>query len=720
MKSINKNWYKFLTEISQADLDRTKLEQFLSKKSTSQFQEIFGSNLRFSVPILKSDYTPRDLQLLEYIKQIEAKGWTVDLSQPFGYATKVVESKVGDKVYQNKKKVKIGPLIIELGQEAADFWGKNNKFYTSKDNLTYFATAYSMIFSRAPIDILRMSDHDGWTSCHSVRGEYFKCAVGEAVDGGAVVYIARDEDLKTVNLNDKEIFLDPKRSISGIKPISRIRIRKFVDHTSNDSKDNFELGVPEKRVYGTDFSGFYDLVRKVLLEKQSETISKMQEVYGDKLNISTWILIGGTYQDSDPVYLFKPFLENIFTQIVGHADVEPNEAEEEYLNAQLYEKFEGYKESFKKYNINLRLTPEGHGEHTLEVEVEKTINFGNLRDEILSGISSKGGARSIFKDTGNFRDIFWYLEDATVSAGKNDGDIAFEFYFNKNINNIDDLEEFIQELNFFTDTNIQPKDAFLEFFYDLGVLVDSFKETIENLEDDLINFHIQIIHREYIRFFGNYTPLDFNRKEGDIKVDNALRDVDLSFKYSFKMYYESKLSEIKYKIGYELYKIIAKKISDAYLKNNKKFFTNPKLFKESIKLQNKITSDPVDVITYNFSFDNNKVSISFNTGYTRIQEFGSERFLDFVKFIDKNYNKIIDIIRNILLNKYLEAVDDVIEKIEEFKNSGSRTLPKEVYYYPGMNDPRFQQQHLDINENKNSLFKIKGKKWIINNNFFRK
>ena len=70
-----------------------------------------------------------DRALLRYIEDLRRQGWEINLNEPFGYATKYYESKVGDKVYQNKKRVKIGPLIMGLGTHAAEFWQKNNKFY---------------------------------------------------------------------------------------------------------------------------------------------------------------------------------------------------------------------------------------------------------------------------------------------------------------------------------------------------------------------------------------------------------------------------------------------------------------------------------------------------------------------------------------------------------------------------------------------------------------
>lgn len=114
-----------------------------------------------------------------------------------------------------------------------------------------------IIVSRHPVDVYRMSDHPGMGSCHSPRsanaggmGAYHKCAIQEAKGHGFVAYIVQNKDLKLIDLFDqtREIFRDPKRNISGIVPISRIRLRKIVAITKDDKK--IEIFSPEDRVYG--------------------------------------------------------------------------------------------------------------------------------------------------------------------------------------------------------------------------------------------------------------------------------------------------------------------------------------------------------------------------------------------------------------------------------------------------------------------------------------
>ena len=70
---------------------------------------------------------------------------------------------------------------------------------------------YSIIITRHPIDVLRMSDFDNITSCHSPASRtsayqsYYKCAVAEAQGHGAVAYVVETEDLLLSETNTGNI-----------------------------------------------------------------------------------------------------------------------------------------------------------------------------------------------------------------------------------------------------------------------------------------------------------------------------------------------------------------------------------------------------------------------------------------------------------------------------------------------------------------------------------
>ena len=167
---------------------------------------------------------------------------------------------------------------------------------------------YTIIVSRNPIDIARMSDHDGWTSCHAPHREYFQCAVADAKGAGVVGYVVKKKDLNKIHLQDPEIFGDKKRGIPGVNPISRLRLRKFVH-----KEDGYDLAVPENRMYGKQFPGMIDSLRDWALQKQLPKIEKYgtPEEWKNSLSgkqrprMDDFQLMGGSYQDTKGSKLFN-------------------------------------------------------------------------------------------------------------------------------------------------------------------------------------------------------------------------------------------------------------------------------------------------------------------------------------------------------------------------------------------------------------------------------
>lgn len=169
---------------------------------------------------------------------------------------------------------------------------------------------YMVVISRSPVDVVRMSDHDGWTSCHGQGGSYFQCAISDAKGAGGIAYVVRREDLRGVNLQDPEIFVDPDRGVMGIKPIARLRLRQLVHKEAG-----YDLAVPEERVYGAEVPGFLETVRKWALEQQEEKLG------GRRPRLAEFILKGGSYQDTKASRL----LNHLFGDDLDRGDVEHEE-----------------------------------------------------------------------------------------------------------------------------------------------------------------------------------------------------------------------------------------------------------------------------------------------------------------------------------------------------------------------------------------------------------
>lgn len=152
---------------------------------------------------------------------------------------------------------------------------------------------YSIIISRAPIDVLRMSDFSGISSCHSSGREYFYCALAESRNQGAIAYLVRTEDLEKVDLDDEEIFTDYQRRVKGIEPISRVRIRRVVDEGIG-----VDYMVPEDAVYGSRKAFFADTVISWAAKAQKDMF--VQGDTPDEIYIPSGrdvTLKGGSYTD---------------------------------------------------------------------------------------------------------------------------------------------------------------------------------------------------------------------------------------------------------------------------------------------------------------------------------------------------------------------------------------------------------------------------------------
>jgi len=209
----------------------------------------------------------------------------------------------------------------EIANKMAQYWQQNADYI--KKNLKDAETSqYSIIISRDPIDILRMSDFNKITSCHSPpsRGggdTYYKCAVAEAHGHGAVAYVVETEHLleetatdniqdaeASLNLVGGEIFHDDSRNRDSgtLTPLSRTRLRKFVYDTP-DPEGGYDIGtqlaVPEKRVYGKQIPGFVSRVVQWARENQKEALDNMPvDAYGDGIDLGKFTLVGASYEDT--------------------------------------------------------------------------------------------------------------------------------------------------------------------------------------------------------------------------------------------------------------------------------------------------------------------------------------------------------------------------------------------------------------------------------------
>jgi hypothetical protein len=114
------------------------------------------------------------------------------------------------------------------------------------ENMAYRAGSdLVVVISMNAHDIASMSTGRGWTSCMNLAdGGHKRDVYCEVRNGGFIAYLTRKDD---VNVE---------------RPIARIHIRRF------DNKAGRSVAVPEESVYGTDKSGFMEVVKSWLLKRQ--------------------------------------------------------------------------------------------------------------------------------------------------------------------------------------------------------------------------------------------------------------------------------------------------------------------------------------------------------------------------------------------------------------------------------------------------------------------
>jgi hypothetical protein len=262
------------------------------------FNNIFKDKLRMLVPLDSNE------EIQELTKLLEDLGYTVNYEDLVD--KKIVYKKIKTKEGEKSRQEKVGKALQSAisfktpfsskAEELLDWWQKNSS------HLKNSQTGASIIISRSPIDLVRMSDHDNITSCHDPKRSHFKCAKQEARTGGAIAYVVKNSDLAGVDIQKPELFKDRDRKIDGIVPLERLRLRRF-------NKGELDLLAPELSTYGIDHIGFYDAVKNWARSAQADVIKDInpEEDY-DKFDLK-----GGTYQDTPADEIWGEFFGKKFS-----------------------------------------------------------------------------------------------------------------------------------------------------------------------------------------------------------------------------------------------------------------------------------------------------------------------------------------------------------------------------------------------------------------------
>lgn len=188
-------------------------------------------------------------------------------------------------------------------------------------NMDQYLERNYVIYSRHPVDVFRMSDHQSIRSCHSLpsmKGEmgfddYNKCALSEAYGNGMIAYIVPAKNFimfpptqESLDVEgDQEIFFDQMRRDATahlLVPTSRIRIKNVAFHKDENSEP-IRLAVSQGKIYGPKVPGFMDAINKKLAKTQEKEVKEIikqgsQELGKPTIFLSNFTRYGGSYQDT--------------------------------------------------------------------------------------------------------------------------------------------------------------------------------------------------------------------------------------------------------------------------------------------------------------------------------------------------------------------------------------------------------------------------------------
>ena len=317
---------KIINEISSKYVDAVK---DAVKDKELPFNNIFGNKLRLKIPIKGTEMYGEILQQISKIKnfdhfdaQKKEVVKKIQLDPKYGGGTKYQKINLG-------KAISSLSLPEEQKKKMLD-WFAN---YSSNIKEIEETGKYTIVLSRSPIDVLRMSDVGAIRSCHSQGGQYFQCAIQEAKTGGPIAYVVKTEELKGLSEEQfqyDEIFKDEERKIDGISAISRLRVRRY----KNKENPEMSIGVPETRIYGNKVEGFYSTLNDFLKEKQflddSSKINISPAILGQQFKDRKWIRTGGSYSDSSDSSIFNQMLDtDIFYGSLSHEEGDEGQENED-------------------------------------------------------------------------------------------------------------------------------------------------------------------------------------------------------------------------------------------------------------------------------------------------------------------------------------------------------------------------------------------------------
>ena len=296
-----------------------------------------------------------------------------------------------------------------------------------------------LIMSRDPIDVFRMSDHQGLGSCHTppssrddlhpsmdaIWDEYNICAAAEAHGNGAVVYSIDKKQFEEKfgpltqetldNLNDQEIFTDSSRGVDGIEPTGRVRLRKV-------RFEDIEFAAIERKIYSKFPVGSRDKLLQILADEQSGKFETLKKTYGSKIDLKKGERYGGKYEDNKTDELFLEMAKKFGITGSGEfkysADFQNSLHERFHPEFVLISKLRDGEHNSKDIDREIEFSVNEYdvGEYTISCKI--TFDFKIEVPEIINVINSGHS---------DFEDIDDFVDQQVAEYNTDWWDIAFKF-----------------------------------------------------------------------------------------------------------------------------------------------------------------------------------------------------------------------------------------------------------------------------------------------------
>ena len=633
----------FLNEVTQ-DLVNKVLQD--TKEKDKPFPDIFGEKDRIVIPYTPDESTSLENKILAKLRNIGE----IDLDKGIIKIDKR-DYKLGRFILQSQQDNKTKKVVLQKPSE-------NTKPYFADEEIKWWNTygdpikvlkvydekeKYAVIVSRNVVDVLRMSDHDNWTSCHAPTGNFFHCAIAEAKNAGGLAYVVKKEDLKNVDLNKHEIFKDKDRKIEGATPIARLRLRLF-----KNKDDGHHLAMPEDRVYGLKLDGLQDTIRKWAYESQEDKLSH-------RPRLKEYELMGGSYQDTGASYLFNKF----FGDDLDKGAAEYGGEEEDDLH-ELYEReVEEILDEFKDLNLfSFNASVEDSDGHPY---VHYSAYFGITFPNVKLKKEFSNSDREKIKNWGYEYDIF-VINEITLQQHQDGLFFGLDLYDEEGQANPDSFREFCTQLSNAEKDAEYIKNSLFHLLMQLGYAEENkafqtlsqIQQEDQHILNNLSNFEIykDITSKGSLKTFSVDTKKPINLYNINIEKNNltekGLEIFEKSLGYSFISKFLNS-EEVKKAFSPSFEHIV-----NDYTKNSLFNFLL-QIFK-SQPIEKQVSEQELQNIIYNFFEFNlvkNQLTKDIQIGVNIVVEIKShlpdinvEHIIETLILMDRHYNEVTTAIQN--------------------------------------------------------------------------